>query len=74
MKLNVTYNSFDHFIFSIDSLHPQDVIAEVQGFEPALLAQQGDDGAACPVQAFSEHLFNGELGLAYWDAVQELEC
>ena len=48
------------------------MVAEVEAVEPALLAEERDDGAPRPVYALAEHLLNVELVLAHGDAVHEL--
>lgn len=50
------YNAFHEFVFAVHPLHPQNVITEVKCFETALLAQQHENSASSPVQAFAEQL------------------
>lgn len=52
----VTYNAFDCVIFTIDTLHSQNVITKVQCFEFALLSQQHDHCTTSPVKTFTEQL------------------
>lgn len=51
---HATYNAFDCVIFSIDTLHPQNVIAKVQCFKFTLLSQQYDHYTTGPMETFAE--------------------
>jgi hypothetical protein len=55
-----SYDSFDEFVFAVHPLHPQDVVAEIESFETPLLAQQHENSASGPVQAFSEQFPGGK--------------
>ena len=67
-----THDSLDVFVLAVDLLDPEDVVAEVEAVEAALLAEEGDDGAAGPVDALAEHLLDVELVLPHRDAVHKL--
>ena len=67
-----THDALDVLVLAVDLLHPEDVVAKVEAFEPPLLPEERDDGAAGPVHALAEHLLDVELVLADGDAVHEL--
>ena len=51
-----THDALNIFIFSIDPVHAENVIREVESLEPALLSQQHDHGTAGPVQPLAKQL------------------
>lgn len=51
-----THHALYDLVLAVVFLHLEQVIAEVQDVEAPLLAQQGDDDAAGPVQPVSETL------------------
>ena len=54
-------NSLDILVFTVHPLNPEDVVAEVQAFEPPLLGQEHDHHAPCPVETLAEQLLHREL-------------
>ena len=56
MNGKATYDSLDVLVLAVHLLHPEDVVAEVQALEAALLVQEDDHHAAGPVQALPEQL------------------
>ena len=52
----ITHDALHSFVLAVHLLHPDDVIAEVESLEPALLVEQYQHAAASPVQALSKHL------------------
>lgn len=51
-----THHVLDDLILAVLPLHLEQVVAEVKQVEAALLTQQHDDGAACPVQPITKTL------------------
>lgn len=56
------YHVLNDFILPVLPLHLQQMVAEVKQVKAPLLAQQDDDGAACPIQAVAEALPGGGKG------------
>ena len=54
--VDVAYDALDVLVLSVDLLHPEDVVTEVEALEAALLPEQGDHHAAGPVEALPEEL------------------
>ena len=52
----LTHHAFDDVVLSVVLLHLEKVVAEVQDVKASLLAQQGYDHTAGPVQPVSEAL------------------
>lgn len=50
----ISYYSFDGFVFAINALNTQYVIAEIQRLEFTLLIQKHYHGATCPVQSLTK--------------------
>jgi hypothetical protein len=53
-KFQYTHNSFNIFVLAIDTLHAQDVVAEIQCLKPSLLSQQHYHSATSPIQPFAK--------------------
>ena len=53
------YHILNDFILPVLPLYFQQMVTEVKQVEAPLLAQQDDDGAACPVQAITKTLPGG---------------
>lgn len=55
-----THHTLDDLILPVVLLHLEEVVAEVKDVKASLLSQQGDDHAACPVEAVSKALPGGQ--------------
>merc|ERR1719209_265571 len=64
----------DVLVFAVHSLHPEDVVAEVQALKPPLLSQQHYHDSSSPIEPLSKQLLHCELILSNWNAVDKLKC
>lgn len=54
--MSSTYHTLDDLILAVMLLHFQEVVGEVQDVKAPLLAQQGDDHTAGPVESVTKAL------------------
>lgn len=58
-----THHTLDDLVFAVVLLHLEKVVAEVEDVKAPLLAQQGNDHAAGPVEAVTEAPSAGQEGV-----------
>jgi len=52
----MTHDALDVVIFLVNTVHLENVVAEVEGLKPALLTQEHNNGTASPVQSLPKQL------------------